>query len=102
MKLSIKAEHDRIWQFSLGGVAGILGGLTSLWGVPITIYLIIKRVKPRQFIDASGFLIFIGCIPLAIGYSTTGLLSPDILFLLLQAQQQKLLVLKLERFFVQC
>ena len=79
-KLSIKAEHDRIWQFSIGGVAGILGGLTSLWGVPITIYLIIKQVKPRQFIDASGFLIFIGCIPLAIGYSTTGLLSPDILF----------------------
>jgi len=49
-------------------------------GVPISIYLIIKQVKPRHFIDASGFLIFIGCIPLAIGYSTTGLLSPDILF----------------------
>ncbi len=76
-KLSIKAEHDRIWQISLGSIAGVFGGLTSLWGVPITIYLIMKQVKPRQFIDASGFLIFIGCIPLAIGYSTTGLLSPD-------------------------
>ena len=78
-KLSIKAEYDRMWQIFLGGVAGIFGGLTSLWGVPITIYLIMKQVTPRQFIDASGFLIFIGCIPLAIGYSTTGLMSPSVL-----------------------
>ena len=36
-----------------------------------------KQVTPRQFIDASGFLIFIGCVPLAIGYAATDLLNTD-------------------------
>lgn len=71
----IKSRHDRVWQVFMGGVSGILGGLTSLWGVPVTIYLVMKQVSPRQFVDASGFLILIGCVPLAIGYSATGLLG---------------------------
>jgi uncharacterized membrane protein YfcA len=76
-KWVLKPQQDRIWQFALGSVAGIFGGLTSLWGVPITIYLVMKQVKPRHFIDASGFLILIGCVPLAIGYAATDLLRAD-------------------------
>ena len=76
-KWTFQPKYDRFWQFSLGSLAGVLGGLTSLWGVPITIYLVMKQVTPRQFIDASGFLIFIGCVPLAIGYAATDLLNTD-------------------------
>ncbi|EHI49504.1 protein of unknown function DUF81 [SAR116 cluster alpha proteobacterium HIMB100] len=71
----LNPRYDRAWQISLGSISGILGGLTSLWGVPITIYLVMKQVSPRQFVDASGFLILIGCIPLAIGYAATGLIG---------------------------
>lgn len=75
MHWRLNPRYDRAWQVSLGSISGILGGLTSLWGVPITIYLVMKQVSPRQFVDASGFLILIGCIPLAVGYSVTGLLG---------------------------
>lgn len=73
----INPRHDQGWQYFLGSVSGILGGLTSLWGVPITIYLVMKQVTPRQFVDASGFLILIGCVPLAAGYFATGLIGQD-------------------------
>ena len=73
----INPRHDRVWQYILGSLSGIFGGLTSLWGVPVTIYLVMKQVSPRQFVDASGFLILIGCVPLAIGYSATGLIGTD-------------------------
>jgi len=76
----LNPRHDRSWQVTLGSISGILGGLTSLWGVPITIYLVMKQVTPRQFVDASGFLILIGCVPLAIGYSVTGLIGADSLW----------------------
>lgn len=70
--LRLPAGYDRPAQYALGGAAGIIGGLTSAWAVPITAYLVMRQVSPKQFVDASGFLITIGCIPLLLGYSATG------------------------------
>ena len=36
-----------------------------------------ENVKPKHFVDASGFLITIGCIPVSIGYITTGIFHPN-------------------------
>lgn len=69
--LYLPPHLDRPAQYGLGGVAGILGGLTSVWGVPVTIYLVMKNVTPKQFVDASGFLISLGCVPIFFGYSMT-------------------------------
>jgi len=40
-------------------------------------YLLMKNVKPKQFVDVSGFLITIGCIPVSIGYIATGVFQPN-------------------------
>ncbi len=40
-------------------------------------YLLMKNVKPKQFVDVSGFLIMIGCIPVSIGYIATGVFQPN-------------------------
>ena len=71
----LNPRHDRQWQYFMGTISGILGGLTSIWGVPMTIYLVMKQLSPKQFVDATGFLILIGCFPLAAGYIKTGILT---------------------------
>ena len=71
--LYLPPHLDRPFQYVLGGLAGLIGGLTSAWGVPITIYLVMKNVSPKQFIDATGFLVTIGCVPIIFGYSVTSI-----------------------------
>ena len=78
--ISINPKRENFWQILFGIFSGILGGLTSMWGVPLTAYLIMKNLKARQFIDISGFLIFVGCIPLSIGYVKTNVFSEVMIF----------------------
>ena len=70
-------KRDSLWQTSLGTLGGIFGGAASIWAVPVTMYLLMKNVKPKQFVDVSGFLIMIGCIPVSIGYIATGVFQPN-------------------------
>lgn len=59
---------DTIAQVVCGAIAGIIGGLTSVWAAPIVIYLLGRRVAPDEFIRATGLLITIGAIPLVLGF----------------------------------
>ena len=70
-------KSDSLWQSSLGTLGGIFGGAASIWAVPVTMYLLMKNVKPKQFVDVSGFLIMIGCLPVSIGYIATGVFQPN-------------------------
>jgi len=72
----MKANHDIFWQSGLGTLGGLIGGVASIWAVPVTMYLLMKNVKPKQFVDVSGFLITIGCIPVSFGYIATGVFQP--------------------------
>jgi uncharacterized membrane protein YfcA len=47
-------------------VAGIVGGLTAAWAAPMAIYLKTRRVSPDEFVQASGFLITAGSLPLIV------------------------------------
>ena len=70
-------KRDSLWQSSLGTLGGIFGGAASIWAVPVTMYLLMKNVKPKQFVDVSGCLIMIGCLPVSIGYIATGVFQPN-------------------------
>ena len=48
-----------------------------MWALPITIYLFIKDVSPKQFVDVSGFFILMGCFPVFLGYYSTDVLSNE-------------------------
>ena len=69
---SFDIKNDRLWQLGMGSIAGIIGGLTSIWGVPIIIYLILRKASPQEFVDTTGFLFLIAVIPATIGYYYTG------------------------------
>ena len=46
----------------MGSISGIIGGLTSIWGVPIIMYLILRKTDKEEFVDTTGFLFLVAVI----------------------------------------
>lgn len=65
-------RFDRAAQIGFGTLGGITGGLTAIWAPPLAIYLLLRHVDRDEFVRVSGLLIFLGSIPLLIGYFQQG------------------------------
>lgn len=74
----IPQKYDTHAQLIAGVLAGILGGLTSVWAPPMAVYLTARRVTKAEFIRASGLIFFLGSVPLAAGYIYAGHLTPQL------------------------
>ena len=72
---------DRPAQVGFGLIAGVMGGLTSVWAPPMAVYLAARRVPKDEFVRASGLLIFLGSLPLAAGYLREGFVTGPIFLL---------------------
>lgn len=77
----LPARYDLPAQLGLGTVAGILGGLTAVWAPPVAVYLAARQYPREEFVRATGFLIFIGSVPLLGGYLREGLMTGHLLLL---------------------
>ncbi len=77
--LKINDLQDRRAQITFGGLAGIIGGLTSIWTPPLAIYLHARGVTKDNFVRATGVIIFMGSLPLAVGYAQLGHLTSPVL-----------------------
>ncbi len=66
-------------QIVMGLIAGIMGGLTSVWAPPMAMYLTARGVDKTEFVRASGLLIFLGSWPLGGGYVAQGLIDAKVL-----------------------
>ncbi|MEM7207485.1 MAG: sulfite exporter TauE/SafE family protein [Pseudomonadota bacterium] len=71
-------RFDRAAQIIAGSLAGAIGGLTAIWSPPMVIYLLSRRVEKDEFVRVTGLLIFLGGIPLCIGFWQAGLFTGDI------------------------
>lgn len=71
----IPGRLDRAVQLVAGAIAGVMGGLTAIWSPPMVVYLIARRFDRDDFIRFTGFLIFVGSLPLYLGYWQTGLVD---------------------------
>jgi uncharacterized membrane protein YfcA len=69
---------DKPVQIFAGICSGLIGGLTAIWSPPMIIYLLSRRVDKTEFIRATGLLIFLGGISLALGFWQAGHLSPEL------------------------
>ena len=78
-KFTIPDNHDKAYQIGFGAVAGVMGGLTSLWAPPIVMYLFSKSLSKDEFVASVGVLLMAGSIPLLGGYITAGLTTPTLL-----------------------
>ena len=52
--------------------AGVVGGLAAAWAGPMAMYLSARRVAQNEFVQALGFLISAGSLPLLLGYVAVG------------------------------
>ena len=66
-------RFDSLGQIVAGITAGILGGLTSIWGPPLVTYLLARRVERDEFVKAAGLFLFVGGLPLMVGFWQAGL-----------------------------
>lgn len=66
---------DRFAQLLAGTLGGISGGLTTIWGPPMIIYLLGRAVEKEEFVRATGVLLIAGSVPLTIGYFLNGLMD---------------------------
>lgn len=72
---ALPIHHDRSAQIIFGIFAGVIGGMTAGWGAPLAMYLSTKRVDKDEFVRASGFLIFVGSLPLCYAYIKIGFMT---------------------------
>ncbi|MEM7291818.1 MAG: sulfite exporter TauE/SafE family protein [Pseudomonadota bacterium] len=78
MPPELPAGFDR-WAQSVGGaLGGAMGGLTGIWSPPMVIYLLARRVDKDEFVRATGMMIFMGGIPLYLGFWHAGLLDDGV------------------------
>ncbi|MEL6961352.1 MAG: sulfite exporter TauE/SafE family protein [Pseudomonadota bacterium] len=75
---ALPPAFDLSAQLGAGALAGIMGGLTSIWSPPMVIYLLARRLSKDAFVRVTGMLILVGTIPLIIGYMQAGLMTPTL------------------------
>ncbi len=68
-------KWDKSAQLFAGLLAGIMGGLTSIWGPPMAMYLLAKRIEKEEFVLITGAILTAGSLPLMLSYAQSGLLT---------------------------
>ena len=72
---SISPSTER-WLGPLAGIAGgFLGGISTIWGPPLMIFLMMLHLKKEEWIQAVGLIWFTGAIPLTLSFWANGMLN---------------------------
>jgi len=71
----LSARFDPLAQVAAGVSAGAIGGLAGIWAPPIVVYLSSIRLDKDAFVRATGLLLALGSVVLAISHAATGLLD---------------------------
>lgn len=69
---ALPASWDKPAQLIAGTLAGTLGGLTTIWGPPMVVYLLSKRLEKEDFVLISGAILTAGSLPLLLSYTQAG------------------------------
>ncbi|MBT3306775.1 MAG: sulfite exporter TauE/SafE family protein [Alphaproteobacteria bacterium] len=68
-----------------GAMGGLLGGISTIWGPPMTMYFVMLKLPKDAFVRSVGTAWFAFSIPLAIAYWRNGIFSGDVIYLSLYA-----------------
>ncbi|WP_224816979.1 sulfite exporter TauE/SafE family protein [Hasllibacter sp. MH4015] len=75
LRFTIPPHRRRVAEWGVGGLAGVLGGLTGSWGAPTVLYLLaLDTPKARQML-VQGIVYSLGAISLFAGHLNSGLLT---------------------------
>jgi len=64
IKLKIGPGHG--WHLGFGILAGVLGGISSIWSPIVAMYLVARDASKEKFIGTTGFLFLAGALPLGV------------------------------------
>ncbi len=73
--VTLPDRWDKVAQIAAGTASGLTGGLTSVWAPPMALYLSARKASKDEFVRASGLLIFMGSLPLVVGYIALGFMT---------------------------
>ena len=73
--IKLKTGPGRGWHLGFGILAGVLGGISSIWSPIVAMYLMARDVSKEKFIGITGFLFLAGVIPLGAGQLVAGILT---------------------------
>jgi uncharacterized protein len=73
----LKDKYDRPGQLAVGVASGLMGGVTAIWGPPILMFLLARRVEKEEFVRVIGVLLTIGSLPLVLSYWYAGRFSGE-------------------------
>jgi hypothetical protein len=83
-ELNVSSGKERFFGPLTGAVAGVMGGLTTVHGPPVMMYLLALNLKKDEFVGTVGLIWFCGSIPMVISYLYKGVLgSTELLWSLL-------------------
>ncbi len=68
-----------------GAVGGFLGGISTIWGPPMTVFFVMLKLPKDEFVRSVGMAWFAFSLPLAIAYWNNGIFSGDVIYLSLYA-----------------
>ena len=77
--IKLKIGPGRGWHLGFGILAGVLGGISSIWSPIVAMYLVARDVSKEKFIGTTGFLFLAGALPLGAGQLVAGILTFPVL-----------------------
>ncbi len=73
--IKLKIGQWRGWHLGFGILAGVLGGISSIWSPIVAMYLVARDVSKEKFIGTTGFLFLAGVLPLGAGQLVAGIMT---------------------------
>lgn len=73
--IKLKIGPGRGWHLGFGLLAGVVGGMSSIWSPIVAMYLVARDVSKERFIGTTGFLFLAGVLPLGAGQLVAGIMT---------------------------
>lgn len=73
---NISSGQEKFFGPLTGAVAGVMGGLTTVHGPPVMMYLLALNLKKDEFVGTVGMIWLCGSVPMVIAYMYKGVLGP--------------------------
>ena len=69
-------HHVRLVELATGLVAGFFGGISGVWGPPIVMYLLSRRVPKVEMVRSQSISFLLGSVVLIVAHLKSGVLNP--------------------------